>query len=80
MPDDGAAALAAAKKARSDGIELCVVGIGKGDVDEHFLKKIAPRAPTIEGPDGLGDALINLLMKGSDRTGITNVIAWGESE
>jgi len=80
MPDDGTAALAAAKRARSKGIELHAVGIGRGDVDEDFLRQIAPGALTVAGAEGLGDALMTLLTEASNRTGGTNVVSWGESQ
>ena len=80
MPDDKQAALSAARGADSSGIRLCIVGIGKGDMDEDFLRDITPRALTIEGANGLGDALMTLLTEASDRTGRPNVIAWGGRE
>ncbi|MCX5884406.1 MAG: Hsp70 family protein [Proteobacteria bacterium] len=80
IPDDREAALAAARAADSDRIGLCIVGIGKDDVDEDFLREITTRALTVEGANELGDALMTLLTETSDRTGCPNLITWGGQE
>jgi molecular chaperone DnaK len=74
MPDDPSAAIGAAEQATSRGISILGVGIGHEDVNEDFLRRIAPRTLTIAGVETLSKALMTLLTETRYQP---NIIKWG---
>jgi molecular chaperone DnaK len=79
MPDDPEAALAAAEEARAEGVSLSIVGIGKEDVDEEFLRQLTPRTLTVDSAQQVGDALVTLLTEPSGPAERSEVVLWARN-
>ncbi len=81
MPDDRQAALAEAARARSLGVSLCSLGIGREAVDEAFLRDMTPLTLVIEKVDGLGTGMTTLLQQAeATRSGLREAAPSGLRE
>ncbi|MBI3248835.1 MAG: Hsp70 family protein [Deltaproteobacteria bacterium] len=79
MPDDAAAALQISSRAISQGVSLCVVGLGSDDVDENFLRQLTPNFLVIDSVAGQSQALATLLTQSSGAGGQSGIPLWGQS-
>jgi molecular chaperone DnaK len=61
MPNSSQEALEAGEKARNRGINFCLLGIGRGDVNEAFLKDISSNYLVIESAEGISQAISSFL-------------------
>ena len=78
MPNSAIATLCASARAASQGVSLCVVGIGSEDVDKDFLGQLTPNVLIIEGAEGLRQALATLLTQSSPPGAQAGMTAWGQ--
>jgi molecular chaperone DnaK len=67
MPDSARRdnTVAAAQRAKTLGVNLSTLGLGKDDVDEEFLKRLTPLTLVIEGVEGMAQAMTTLLTQSS---------------
>jgi Mg-chelatase subunit ChlD len=61
MPNSPQEALEAGERARKQGVNLCLLGVGHSDVDESFLKDISSNYLVIESAEGISQAIAGFL-------------------
>jgi molecular chaperone DnaK len=76
MPDEPEEALAAAARARTQGVRLCQIGVGREGVDESFLRKLSGDYRVIDNAGEVGGAIASLLTQVAPAPPAGSGITW----
>ena len=76
MPDKPAEAMAAGARAQVQGANLCLIGIGRQEVNEAFLKDMSSNYLVIESAEGIGDAIHHFLTEATPVPASQAGITW----
>jgi Mg-chelatase subunit ChlD len=76
MPDVAQEAIFAATRAETQGIRLCLLGIGHAEVNEAFLNDMSPHYLVIESAEGIGQAISNFLTQAAPAEVLQSGITW----
>lgn len=76
MPDKPDEARTAGAHTLTQGVKLCLLGVGRDGVDEAFLQQLSPHFLVIENAEGMSQAIASLLTQATPAPTVQSGITW----